>query len=183
MTGAVLHEPSPPDPSWPRYSSRPLPPYRFVPGLNPHPHRDPGGHGHGVPSSTLGSWSPQEWRSLESYLHGIDLYNFAYWWEAHEALEELWHAAGRTSPHARFVQGIIHVSAANLNLHRGNRAAGRRQARRGIERLSRQAGRIYMGIAVDDFIALVEACVTGRAARPAMIELIFGPEEPGDTSD
>lgn len=177
MTEPVLHEPSPPDPSWPRYSSRPLPPYRFVPGLNPHPHRDPGGHGYGVPSTTLGSWSPEEWRSLEPYLHGIDLYNFAYWWEAHEALEGLWHAAGRTSPHARFVQGIIHVSAANLNLHRGNVEAGQRQAHRGIGRLSRHAGTIWMGIPVDDFVRQVEDYVTDRASRPALIELRFDSDE------
>lgn len=175
MTGAVLHEPSPPDPSWPRYSDRPLPPYRFVPGLNPHPHRDPGGHGFGTAASAVGPWSPGEWRSLEPYLHGIDLYNFAYWWEAHEEMESLWHAAGRTTPHARFVQGIIHVAAANLNLHRGKKAAARRQARRGIDRLSAYAGRVWMGVPVDDFIRRVDDYVADRAPRPALIELRFDP--------
>jgi hypothetical protein len=85
----------------------------------------------------------------------------------------LWHAAGRTSPHAWFVQGIIHVSAANLNIHRGSLAAGRRQARRGIERLSRHGGRIYMGIDVDGFTTRVEEYVSGHVTRPALIELIF----------
>lgn len=85
----------------------------------------------------------------------------------------MWHAAGRTSPHAWFVQGIIHVSAANLNIHRGSLAAGRRQARRGIERLSRHGGRIYMGIDVDGFTTRVEEYVSGHVTRPALIELIF----------
>lgn len=125
----------------------------------------------------LEPWSPEDWRGLEPYLAGVDLYNFAYWWEAHEVLEALWHAAGRTSPHARFVQGIIHVAAANLNLHRGSPAAGRRQARRGIERLESQAGRVYMGIDVDDFTCRVEEYVSGRSTRPALIELIPDPGE------
>ncbi|MGH7563985.1 MAG: DUF309 domain-containing protein [Gemmatimonadota bacterium] len=168
---SLIQEPSPPDPSWPRYSSRSVPSYRFVPGLNPHPHRDPAGHSYGEPVSALAPWSPEGWRSLEPWLYGVDLYNFAYWWEAHEVLEQLWHAAGRTSPHARFVQGIIHVSAANLNLHRGNLAASRRQAHRGIQRLSGKAGQIWMGIDVDDFIGQVEDYVTDRASRPALIEL------------
>jgi hypothetical protein len=112
-----------------------------------------------------------EWRSLGPYLYGIDLYNFAYWWEAHEVLEGLWHAAGRTSPHARFVQGIIHVSAANLNLHRGNLAAGRRQARRGIDRLRQHAGQVWMGIDVDEFVGDVEGYLADRSQGPALIEL------------
>jgi hypothetical protein len=120
-----------------------------------------------------GSWSPEAWRTLEPYLYGIDLYNFAYWWGAHEALEELWHAAGRTTPHARFVQGIIHVSAANLNLHRGHVEAGRRQADRGVLLLRRHSGRIWMGIGVDDFVRQVEGYAAGRTVRPALIRLVF----------
>lgn len=167
MTGLIPGEPSPPDPAWPRYSSRPFPPYRFVPGLTPRPDAEwRAAHG-----SVVGPWSPDEWRTLEPYLHGIDLYNFAYWWEAHEALEELWHAAGRTSEQARFVQGIIHLSAANLNLHRGNLAAGRRQARRGIDGLGRHAGQVWMGIEVDTFVGDVERYLAGRASGPALIEL------------
>lgn len=169
--GVDLRELRPLDLTWPRYSSRPFPPYRFVPGLHPHPHRDPGGHSYGTEAVTLGHWSPMEWRSLGPYLYGIDLYNFAYWWEAHEVLEGLWHAAGRTSPHARFVQGIIHVSAANLNLHRGNLAAGRRQARRGIDRLRQHAGQVWMGIDVDEFVGDVEGYLADRSQGPALIEL------------
>ncbi|MGH7587090.1 MAG: DUF309 domain-containing protein, partial [Gemmatimonadota bacterium] len=152
---------------------RPFPAHRFVPGLTPRPR--PAGHRRPIEAqgTAVGPWSPEDWRTLEPYLHGIDLYNFAYWWEAHEVLEELWHAAGRTSPHARFVQGIIHVSAANLNFHRGHLEAGRRQARRGVLGLSRQSGRIWMGIEVDDFIRQVEGYVTGRASRPALIGLVL----------
>lgn len=173
VTGLLRGEPTPADPDWPRYSSRPFPTHRFVPGLTPRPRPAVDRRPIEAPGAAVGPWSAEDWRTLEPYLHGIDLYNFAYWWEAHEALEELWHRAGRTSTHARFVQGIIHVSAANLNLHRGNAAAGRRQARRGIDRLGERAGRIWMGIEVDRFIRQVEDYVTDRAPWPPLIELIF----------
>ena len=169
--GRVIQEPRPKDPSWPRYSSRPFPRYRFVPGLHPHPFRDPDGHSYGMETPGLAGWSPEEWRHLEPWLYGVDLYNFAFWWEAHETLEGLWHAAGRTSPAARFVQGIIHVSAANLNLHRGNMEAGIRQARRGIERLRRHPDRVWMGIDVGDFTLQVEGYLADRSRGPALIEL------------
>lgn len=169
VTNLLPGEPSPPVPDWPRYSSGSFPPHRFVPGLTPRPRaaRD----SPAVPAH--GPWSPEDWRTLEPYLYGVDLYNFAFWWEAHEALEVLWHAAGRTTVHARFVQGIIHVSAANLNLYRGHLEAGRRQARRGALRLSRRSGRIWMGIEVDDFVEQVEAYASGRRSRPALIRLVF----------
>lgn len=169
MTESLPDEPSPPAPDWPRYSARPFPAQRFVPGLTPRSRRPAD-----RPTATApGGWSPEGWRTLEPYLYGIDLYNFAYWWEAHEVLEELWHGAGRITPHAGFVQGIIHVAAANLNLHRGHLEAGRRQARRGVLRLSRHAGRIWMGIEVDDFVRQVEGYITGRTSRPALIRLVF----------
>ena len=46
-------EPHPPDPAWPRYSTRPFPSYRFVPGKSPHPRRDPHGHSYGQPEPKL----------------------------------------------------------------------------------------------------------------------------------
>ncbi len=35
-----VHEPLPPDPSWPRYSTGAFPAYRYIPGRSPHPRRD-----------------------------------------------------------------------------------------------------------------------------------------------
>ena len=44
----------PADPTWPRYSARPFPAYRYVPGLTPHPRRDASGHSFGAPQP--GAW-------------------------------------------------------------------------------------------------------------------------------
>lgn len=59
--------------------------------------------------------SAEMWRKNEDYLYGVDLYNFAYWWEAHEAWEGLWHQAEDT--YRLFLQGLIQVSASLIKYH------------------------------------------------------------------
>src|SRR5688572_29964828 len=74
---------------------RSLPSYRFVPGLHPHPIRNPQGHSYGTARAQVHpSWTPEGWPTLEAYLHGVDLFNRFYFWEAHEA----WSPCGRAIP-------------------------------------------------------------------------------------
>lgn len=167
----TLVEPAPPDPSWPRYSSRPFPPYRFVAGLNPHPRRDPRGHAYGTPEVVPPYVPPERWRENETYLWGVDLYNFAYWWECHEALEGLWHRAGRTGPEAQFLQGLIQAAAANLKRHAGALEGARRLAREAVARLASVGKRRFMGLEVGPFVRgihdyhLDEDCATPPLIR------------------
>jgi hypothetical protein len=147
-----LVEPAPPDPAWPRYGTRAFPPYRFIPGLNPHPRRDPGGYAHGHPETPPPRHPPGRWRENEEYLHGIDLYNFAYWWACHESLEGLWHLTGHEGVEAQFLQGIIQVAAANLKRHVGQLEGARRLGREGIARLASVKLPTFMGIALGPFI-------------------------------
>jgi predicted metal-dependent hydrolase len=100
-------------PSIPRYSERPLPPYRHVPGETPHPVRDPGGHSFGRELAPI-SIDEASWASNDSYRYAIDLFNAGYYWECHEALEPLWHGVGRDGAVGRFVQGLIQAAAALL---------------------------------------------------------------------
>lgn len=147
-----------------RYTTRELPAYRFVPGDTPHPTRDPDGHSFGDPTAAPIPWDPAEWRNLEQWLWAIDLFNAGYWWESHEAFEGLWHAAGRTTPPARFVQALVHLSAACLNRRRGHVEAARRQAARAVRglRMARDGMRrsrsdpAAMGIDVEQLIGDVE---------------------------
>ena len=150
-----LVEPAPPDPAWPRYGTRPFPPYRFVAGLNPHPRRDPKGHAYGRPGTPPPVVSPERWRENESYLHGIDLYNFAYWWECHEELEALWHLTGHQGAEAAYLQGIIQVAAANLKRHMGVPEGARRLAREAVARLASLGRPEFMGLALGPFIRAV----------------------------
>ena len=145
-------EPHPPDLALPRYSTRPFPSYRFLPGKNPHPRRDPLGHSYGQPEPKLLAFPPEEWQRSEDYLYGIDLYNFAYWWECHEIFEGLWHAVGHDTEQGNFFQALIQLAAANLKRFLGNEQAAQKLVRSGLARLQ-SLPKLYMGI---DIIAFAE---------------------------
>lgn len=147
-------EPQPPDPTWPRYSTRPFPSYRFLPGHNPHPRHDPLGHSYGQPEPTPAAFPPEVWRQSEDYLYGIDLYNFAYWWECHEVFEGLWHAVGHDTEQGNFFQALIQIAAAHLKRFIGNEQAARKLARSGLARLQ-NLPLLYMGV---DVVALSDSC-------------------------
>ena len=140
-------EPQPPDPTWPRYSTRPFPSYRFLPGNNPHPRRNPLGHSYGQPDPKLLAFPREHWQRSEDYLYGIDLYNYAYWWECHEIFEGLWHAVGHHTEQGNFFQALIQFAAANLKRFTGNHRAAGNLVNNGIVRLQKIPTR-YMGIDV-----------------------------------
>lgn len=104
--------PQAPNPQCSRYCSKPFPDYRFTPGINPHPVRDPKGHSYGVESIPLKYRPAEEWQNMENYLYGVDLYNYAFWWESHEAWESLWHTTNKDECYGQFLQGLIQISAA-----------------------------------------------------------------------
>ena len=56
-----------------------MPPYRYVPGVNPHPFRHEGGHMYpdgSAPSET--SWFPYaDWREDSRFLFAVDLFDLA----------------------------------------------------------------------------------------------------------
>ncbi len=126
--------------------------------------------------------APADWRQCEPYLYGVDLFNLAYWWEAHEAWEDLWKRSG--DPTQRdFLQGLILVSAALLKQHlRQPRGAGRLLERavrrlRGVdESIGTQAGPEYMGVNLTDWLAKLEQArhqwSTGQNA-PLVLHLPF----------
>jgi len=146
-TAVPVPDPQPPDLNWPRYSTRSFPDYRFVPGQTPHPRRDPCGHSYGQPEPKPVSFPPAHWQTSEDYLYGIDLYNFAYWWESHEVFEGLWHAVGHNTEQGNFFQALIQLAAANLKHFLGNNTAAQNLARNGITRLQ-SVPPSYMGIDV-----------------------------------
>lgn len=165
----MVTEPAPPDPHWPRYSSRPFPSYRFVPGRTPHPRRNPNGHSYGLPEPKPTRFCPDQWHTSEDYLYGVDLYNFAYWWECHEVFEGLWHAAGHKSKQGNFFQALIQFTAANLKYFVGNPAVAHKLIRSGILRLQDVAP--YMGIDVSTLIDAFQAHMINPHPHPPLIRL------------
>lgn len=137
--------PSSANPEWPRYSTRPFPAYRFIPGHHPHPRRHPQGHSFGYPEPNPAPCNPEEWSQSEDYRFGIDLYNFAYWWESHEVFEGFWQVVGPNTEQGRFFQALIHLAAAHLKQAMNNEAAARSLLGKSL-RLCSGLPDLYMGI-------------------------------------
>src|SRR5215470_15849829 len=148
--------PDPGDRHLPRYSQRPLPAYRYVPGVHPHPVRDPGGHSYEPVrvSRPHTPWSPQEWRQLDDWRYGVDLFNRFYFWEAHEAWEGLWATAAAGRPPALLLQGLIQIAAALLKTHMHVVAGARTLSTEGLNKVARAARtqRTLLGLELEDIV-------------------------------
>lgn len=121
---------------------RSLPPYTHIPGVTPHPIRDPAGHSYAEPRSladilkvtpssddlTLHNLSAQS-----EFSWAVKLFNAGYYWEAHEAWESLWHRAGRSGLTADYLKGLIKLAAAGVKLREHNAAGVERHAQRACE--------------------------------------------------
>jgi hypothetical protein len=153
--------------SRPRYSRRPLPPYSYVPGHAPHPVSDPRGHMHGAAAEAVAPLDVRQWKSSTVHVHAIDLFNHGYYWEAHEAWESLWHAAGRAGPVAAWLKALIKLSAAAVKAREGNAAGVQRHARRARELLVQVRDALPAG--QDVFCGLSLAAIDG-AARSLMAD-------------
>jgi predicted metal-dependent hydrolase len=67
--------------------------------------------------------------------HGVELFNRADFFDAHEALEDVWRAA--PEPDKKFLQGLIQVAVALYHHGNGNVIGARSVLRRGFRNLSR----------------------------------------------
>jgi len=144
----------------PRYMpGREFPPYRFLPGVHPHPERDPAGHSYGQrPRAESPEWSVDAWATLTEWLWGVDLFNAFYFWEAHEAWEVLWAGKPRESAPSQLLQGLIQVAAALLKIRLASLAGAATLSHAGVERIRRAAAerQNMLGLdlyrVIDDFV-------------------------------
>jgi hypothetical protein len=140
----------------PRYAPQhELPPYRYVPGLFPHPTAHEEGHSYGRPEPAASYLPAQEWAASDLYRFGVDLFNRHYYWEAHEAWEAVWHTCNKSSTQGLFVQGLIQISAALLRWHMGTERGARKlhhEGRAKLELAANESPHDYMGIAVREWI-------------------------------
>ena len=142
-----------------RYTKETFPSYRFVPGLHPHPINSPDGHSYGEDEEEVSEWNSDNWRLNEDYLYGIDLYNYHFYWEAHEAWEALWLASVRRSSEHMFIQGLIKMGAALLKVRMASYQiqdliGARTLSKSGMDLLSRVGVSKFMGL---DIIAYTES--------------------------
>ncbi|HYB12007.1 MAG TPA: DUF309 domain-containing protein [Myxococcota bacterium] len=164
----------------PRYGRAPLPAQRYVPGSGvPHPHRNAETSGAPDREPLLPC---ERWGEQLGYLHGVDLFNHAFWWEAHEAWEGLWaHASGTQR---LFLQGLIQLAAALLKHHIRSASGSVRLAReaRGKlvavcqrERLAR--GERFMGVDVPALLQAIDAAFAPvfQAQRDGVVPPLAAP--------
>ena len=163
---------------WPRYTDRPFPAYRFLPGRTPHPRRHPEGHSFELPEAQPRPVDPQQWTTSEDYLYGIDLYNWTYWWEAHEVFEAFWHAYGRSTPAGNFFQALIQCAAANIKRELGHEQATRNLVLRALTRL-RDCPVQYMGL---DTESLAEQFVHWLNKSEPNVHILFTLSKEGGTT-
>lgn len=121
-----------------RYTSLEFPPYAFVPGRNPHPKSNPEGHSFGKVESIPEKLDLLLYKQSVEYLYGIDLFNYGYYWEAHEVWEGLWNAHKREGNIAEFLKALIKLTAAGVKVKQGKD--------RGINDHSLAAGKIFKDI-------------------------------------
>ena len=147
----------------PRYTRRPLPPYRYLPfqgvkGL-PHPRNDPAGHSYNADEEYLSAFAPDDWTRCKPYLYGIDLFNHGYFWEAHEAWETVWLAAGgRETSCGLFVQGLIQLAAAQLKRVIGSQGAAESLTAAACAKLAVVEG-VFLGIEVATLVNTARCCL------------------------
>lgn len=186
-----------------RYASAiELPPYGYIPGHGlPHPVNDPAGHLHATCDAVhapplaasmlaaLPTDAASRQRALAAMLtanprwrYAIDLFNGGFYWEAHEAWEGFWQALGRTTPEARFVQGLIHLAAACVKIREGKPAGVARHTRRARELLGDPGAadsNSHLGLAPDSLAAVVAELAGHTAAcwhttRAPVVRVVAG---------
>ncbi len=159
-------------PAPPRYTGIPFPAYRYLPfvGNQPHPRRDPGGHSYGKEEDFLPAFAAEDWRSCQPYLYGVDLFNTGYWWEAHEAWETVWLAAGPETPAGQFIQGLIQIAAAQLKRFTGESRGAQLLTEAGLVKLQVTEPR-YLGIEVKPFAKEVQRCLDEDSGEFPQLQL------------
>jgi len=170
-----------------RYTQRPLPAYRHVPGYSPHPVIDAAGHsydrkieGHGrnIEGPPERRLSGDAWQHCADYLYGVDLFNYEFFWEAHERWEPLWHAAGHASPPGRFAKGLIQVAAVFL-LKRSDRPVAvprlldraERNLLRAVAEREQATPYAAFGLDLDAWLRGVRGHIADESTRFPLLEL------------
>lgn len=176
----------------PRYAPEyPFPAYAFIPGKLPHPHRSPEGHSYGKEEPAADRIDPARWSENRLYLHGIDLFNHGYYWEAHEAWEGIWHTTGHDTHPGRFLKALIQFTAIGVKALEGKLPGVRslcRLSRRGFVSLSLEMmpeeGR-YLGLGLGELVRLThqidEQSKTAPGASRAILNYALKPSFPEDT--
>ncbi len=176
-----MNHTSPPEPPPRLAPEETFPPYSYVTGRFPHPTRDPQGHSFGHVAPAAPAIDPERWADSREYLFGCDLFNYGYYWEAHELWESSWKACGRTGTTANLLKGLIKLAAAGVKAREGRVVGVQRHAARAAELFasvrSDTGSDHYLGLSLARLIAVAQTLQAQPTARPVTdgpVELVFG---------
>ncbi|MBX3442805.1 MAG: DUF309 domain-containing protein [Planctomyces sp.] len=149
-----------------------FPAYTHTPGVTPHPLRDPAGHSHGRHEPPPSGFEPRDWMDCEAFVRGLRLFNRGYYWEAHEAWEAVWIAAGRTGPVADALKGLIKWAAAGVKAREGRPEGVRRHLARARElllsALAQGVDDAFAGQSLTELTEVVARQATQATSAPPM---------------
>ena len=152
-----------------------FPPYAFVPGLWPHPHSDPAGHGFAVECPAR---LDADWPTSPTFLLGIELFDAGYSWEAHEAWEAMWHAAGRRGAVADFLKALIQLAVVGVKVREGRLDGATTHAARAAELLRSLDPARFPGFDLAELIRRADALAAAPPPVPPeprrAVERVFG---------
>jgi len=134
-----------------------LPPCSYVPGGPwPHPNRMKQACVEAIKETSGASAPrPEDVAASPLFRRGAELFDAGYYWEAHEAWEGLWHAAGRRGATADVLRGLIKLAAAGIKVRERREGGVRTHARRAAECFAsarRQGGSHQLGLDLDVWI-------------------------------
>ncbi|MCE9554094.1 MAG: DUF309 domain-containing protein [Planctomycetes bacterium] len=128
------------------------------------------------------------WHECHELLYGMDLFNYGYYWEAHEAWEAVWHSVGRGGLLGDFLKGLIKLAAAGVKVREGRTLGVVRHALRAEELFSRTAERMpsapesverrFLGLSIDELRRIARGVaenpprLTPRDRVPS-VEIVF----------
>ncbi len=143
-----------------------LPAYAFIPATGlPHPIRDPRGHSHGRKRVSPPALSIDNWSTHRNYLLGLDLFNYGYYWEAHEEWDRLLKSSGPDSLMGKFLKGLVKLAAAGVKVREGSI--------HGVRRHTASAGEVFADVAAeadqDHFCGLEFTILQFAADRAAQL--------------
>tara|TARA_B100000700_G_C14778033_1_gene729935 strand:+ start:132 stop:491 length:360 start_codon:yes stop_codon:yes gene_type:complete len=84
---------------------------------------------------------------------GVNLFNSADWYLAHDLFEELWHET--VGPERITIQGILQIAVAQIHLERGNINGATILYGEGLGRL-RRVGIPYLGLDIKKLCEIIE---------------------------
>jgi hypothetical protein len=156
--------------------NRGFPSYAYLPGRQPHPVRDPGGHSYQAePIPVVATLDSEE------FLWGQDLFNHGYYWEAHEAWEGIWQVAERGSALRGLLKALILLSAAGVKIREGKRAPAMRHAGRAaglLRQLSKDPDNRFSQALAMSPAMLAHMAEASASAPPALQATVPGQPEP-----